>query len=169
MREYGRYRLNSGNDCNEGLHRRTIELKSINLRTIKYIIKENLTIEQGKESEKILVPLIGRQNHPDPNNRGNLLNLNNGGDGFAPGELAQEIRTQMGESRRGNRNRCDKWLFIRVLDGHERIIDNFVATCKELDLNKDRMYEYATGRRKSPHRGWTCENLTRRKAVGGAR
>lgn len=136
------------------------------LEPIIYIIKENITTQQGKDGEKILVPLIGRQNHPDPSLRGPLTNKNNGGDGVCSGEFSQKTRDQMSESRKGNKNRSDKWLITRKEDGHEIITEDFVTKCEELGLNKDRMYEVANGYQKS-HRGYTCKNLTKRKAVGG--
>lgn len=121
-----------------------------------------MTTEQGKEGEKILIPLIGRQNHPDPSCRGPLLNRNDGGDGYSTGEISQETRDKMSTSRKGNKNRCDKWLITRIEDNYEIITEDFTTTCDKLGLNRKRMHEVANGYQKS-HRGYVCKNLTKRK------
>jgi len=145
----GRYRINSGKDCNKDLRNRISELKDLNIRIIQYIIKENLTIQQGKEGEKILIPLIGRFNHPNPD-----------------GELSKKSRDQMSESRSGNKNRCDTWKLTRRDDGYIVNTNDLRKTCEELGLDIKCIHQIAAGKQKS-HRSWYAENLTKRKAVGG--
>jgi len=166
MKERAKYSASHDDTKNPYRQSRIIEINENGKKPIIYIIKENLTIQQGKEGEKILIPLIGRFNHPNPDRRGPLLNRNNGGDGYESGELSKKSRDQMSESRSGNKNRCDTWKLTRRDDGYEVITNDLRKTCEELGLDIKCIHQIAAGKQKS-HRGWYAENLTKRKAVGG--
>jgi len=164
-----RYRLQTGEDCNKELYNRIQELIKKNIKPIIYVVAENLLTSTAKNGgEKILIPIIGRRNDPNPSLRGSLYNKNSGGDGYNAGELSQTSRDKMSNSRQGNKNRCDTWLVKRISDGLEITTENLREECDKLGLSINRMHEVASpsGKQKT-HRGYICINLTRRKSVGG--
>jgi len=141
------------------------KLTNMGLKPIMYCIEENITLKTGKIGEKSIIPVIGRRNHPDPNRQGVLVNRSDGGDGYAAGELSATSRAQMGKSREGNKNRCDKWSITRKSDGEEIITEDLQSTCDELGLSRNRMRDVAYGNQKS-HRGYTCKHVASRKKKG---
>lgn len=164
---YSRHRYSSSYDDTNNVIKKQIqkEILEFGLKPIVYIIIDNITKNDAKyNGEKMIIPKIGRMNHPDPSKKGSLCNRNDGGDGYAKGCLSKESSAKMSKSRKGNTNRCETWELTRLSDGYKVTTERFPDTCLELDLNKRRMWDVAGGRQKQ-HRGWICKNLTQKGEI----